>query len=85
MAKTTSTTTAINLTTTIQGPSQVIVETFVANITDYQTTFSLQTDMVMEYTTLVETTSTAIRSVGGVSTGPTVYRTLTVEQASPTL
>lgn len=78
ITQTATTTSSINFTTTIAGPSQLVVETFVANITEVMTTFSLQTNMVLEYATLTETTGTATRAVGGTSTGPTVYQTVTV-------
>ena len=81
--QTATTTTAINLTTTIAGPSQLVVETFIANITDMITTFSLQTSMVLEYETLIEATSTATRSLAVPSSvPPTVYETYTVLPAS---
>ena len=80
---TTSTVTSINLTTTLFGPSQVIIETFSANITEQLTTFSLSTTMDLEYMIETETTSTATRPGPG-STGPTVYETFTLLQASQT-
>nr|OQO32642.1 hypothetical protein B0A51_00020 [Rachicladosporium sp. CCFEE 5018] len=75
-----TTTTSFNFTTTINGPSQVIVETFVANITEYLTTFSMSTTMELFYETEIESTETSTRVV---STGSTVYETQTVEQVSP--
>ena len=75
---TATSTTSINLTTTIQGPSQLIVETFVANVTELLTTFSMSTTMETEYETETETTHVSTK---GVSTGPTQYQTVTVDEA----
>ena len=77
-----TTQTVINLTTTIAGPSQLIVETLVANITDAMTTYSLATALQLQYTTELETTSTVSRTGAVLSTGPTVYETRTVLPAS---
>lgn len=82
---TTSTVTSINLTTTIAGPSQLLVETFVANVTELLTTFSLSTTMALEYQVLSASTSTATRippTTTAISTGETIYETFTVEPAS---
>ncbi|KAK4992997.1 hypothetical protein LTR50_000703 [Elasticomyces elasticus] len=79
---TSSTVTLVDFTTAIPGPSQVLVETFVANVTELLTTFSLSTTMELSYMLETETTSTATRSPGAVSTGPTVYETVTLEDAS---
>ncbi|KAH0083223.1 hypothetical protein KCU60_g15721, partial [Aureobasidium melanogenum] len=38
------------LTTTVAGPSQIIVETFVANVTEMLTTFSMSTTMDLHWT-----------------------------------
>ncbi|KAF1344688.1 hypothetical protein BDV97DRAFT_402460 [Delphinella strobiligena] len=93
---TTSTTTQVDLTTTVSGPSQIMVETFRANISDAVTTFSLSTGMVVLWEVEVESTvavgvggggvSTTDAGAGGVSTemGPTVYQTRTVAFASET-
>jgi hypothetical protein len=70
---------SVNFSTTIAGPSQLIVETFVANITKTLVTYSMSTTIEKEYVTESRTTETASRAV---STGPTVYQTLTVEEAS---
>lgn len=72
-------TVSVNFSTTIAGPSQLIVETFVANITKTLVTYSMSTTMEREYVTEVETTESARRAV---STGPTVYQTRTVEEAT---
>jgi hypothetical protein len=70
---------SVNFSTTIAGPSQLIVETFVANITKALVTYSMSTTMELEYVTEALTTETASRAV---STEPTVYQTKTVERAS---
>lgn len=69
---------AYNFTTSIGGPSQFIVETFVANVTELFTTISMSTTMAVSYETEIETTSTSTRSV---STGPTVTQTISLEEA----
>lgn len=79
---TTTSVTSINLTTTIQGPSQIIIETFVANITEYQTQFSLSTTMALEY--IIETETTSTSKVSAASAAPTVTQTWTLEDASST-
>ncbi|KAH0338050.1 hypothetical protein KCU81_g7857, partial [Aureobasidium melanogenum] len=76
----TSTVTSINLTTTVAGPSQIIVETFVANVTEMLTTFSMSTTMELTYS--VETVTTNIATRPTVSTGPTVTQTYTLSQYS---
>jgi hypothetical protein len=70
---------SVSFSTIIAGPSQLIVETFVANITKTLVTYSMSTTIEKEYVTESRTTETASRAV---STGPTVYQTLTVEEAS---
>lgn len=72
-------TVSVNFSTTIAGPSQLIVETFVANITKALVTYSMSTTMELEYVTEALTTEVASRVV---STEPTVYQTQTVEKAS---
>ncbi|KAK0781521.1 hypothetical protein LTR91_013872 [Friedmanniomyces endolithicus] len=82
VTKTATSTTTLNISTTIHGPSGVIVfETFVANVTEQVTTFSMATTMEIEYETALTTTHMASASV---STAPTVYETMTVELASST-
>lgn len=76
----TTTITSINLTTTVAGPSQIIVETFVANVTEMLTTFSMSTTMELTYS--VETVTTNIATRPTVSTGPTVTQTYTLSQNS---
>ncbi|KAK5250014.1 hypothetical protein LTR16_006067, partial [Cryomyces antarcticus] len=66
-----STTTSIDLTTTIPGPSQLLIETFAANITETVTTLSLSTAMVVNYEFQVEETSSATRAPSGLLTGST--------------
>jgi hypothetical protein len=77
-----STVTSINLTTVVAGPSQLIIETFVANVTEIFTTFSLSTTMVLTYSVETETTNVATRPT--VATGPTVTQTYTVNDNSLT-
>ena len=81
LTRTATTTTSVNISTTIHGTSQVIVETFAANITDEVTTFTMSTAMQLVYKTEIETTS---RSSVTPTTGSTSYRTVTVEEASRT-
>ncbi|KAK0256649.1 hypothetical protein LTR29_010506 [Friedmanniomyces endolithicus] len=82
VTKTATSTTTLNISTTIHGPSGVIVfETFVANVTEQVTTFSMTTTMEVEYETALTTTHMASASV---STAPTVYETMTLELASST-
>jgi hypothetical protein len=75
--------TSINISTTIHGMSQVLVETFVANVTEQLTTFSMSTTMDLEFQTEWTTTHSSSRTMS-TSTGPTVYETLTVAYASST-
>ncbi|KAK5679313.1 Pre-rRNA-processing protein ipi3 [Elasticomyces elasticus] len=82
VTKSATLTTTLNISTTIHGPSGVIVwETFVANVTEQLTTFSMMTTMELEYQTEYTTTHKASASL---STAPTVYETMTVELASST-
>lgn len=84
VTKTATTTTRIDLTTTIPGPSQILVETFRANVTDEVTVFELRTQMVLEWEVRTESTVTATREVP-MSTRTeksTVYKTYTVLPAS---
>lgn len=76
----TSTVTSINLTTVVAGPSQLIIETFVANVTEIFTTFSLSTTMELTYSVETETTNIATRPT--IFTGPTVTQTYTVNENS---
>lgn len=84
LVTTTATTyTNINISTTIHGTSRIIVETFVANVTDELTTFSLHTTMALSFETEYTTTSSTTRGVAlATSIGPTVYQTHTVKQVS---
>ena len=70
---------SVNFSTTIAGPSQLIVETFVANITKALVTYSMSTTIEKEYVTESETTDIQSRAI---STLPTVYQTRTVKKAS---
>lgn len=78
---TTTSVTSINISTTIHGTSQIMVETFVANVTEDLTTFSMSTTMDLEFQTEWTTTHSSSRYLS-TSTGPTVYETLTVAYAS---
>jgi hypothetical protein len=69
----TSTTTHMDLTTTVKGPALVMVETFHMDVTDTKTTISLSTRMGLEYEF---ETLTTIRETGA-SGAPTTTRTLT--------
>lgn len=76
-----TTTTTLNFTTTIHGPSQMIVlGTFVANITETLTKYSFSTSIETSYQTQYTTTE---RLSASVSTAPTVYETFTVDQVTP--
>ncbi|KAF2486108.1 hypothetical protein BDY17DRAFT_239529, partial [Neohortaea acidophila] len=80
-------TTTINISTTIHGNSQLIVETFVANVTEVLTTFSLSTTMELEYQTVYTTTNSANQTTvstvpASLSTGPTIFETRTLQEAS---
>ncbi|KAK4543459.1 hypothetical protein LTR36_005602 [Oleoguttula mirabilis] len=82
VTKTATSTLSLNISTTIFGPSQIIVmETYVANVTELVTTFSMSTTLETEYQTEYTTTH---HSPASVSTAPTVYETMTVQQASST-
>ncbi|QIW99241.1 hypothetical protein AMS68_004759 [Peltaster fructicola] len=76
---TATTTTLINITTTIPGPSQLLVETFVANVTGTATTLSMSTTMELETSTLSETTIVSTKPTQ--STGSTVFQTQTLQYA----
>ena len=80
---TTASVTSINISTTIHGMSQILVETFVANVTERLTTFSMSTTMDLEFQTEWTTTHSSSRYMS-TSTGPTVYETMTVAYASAT-
>lgn len=72
-------TSSVNISTTLHGTSQVVVETYIANITEQITTFRLTTDMEFEYATEILTTS---RETATPVTAPTNYVTMTLEEAS---
>lgn len=79
---TTTSTTLLNVSATISGPSQIIIEeTIMGNVTNEMTTFSLMTTVETEYQTHYTTTQ---QSVVPVTTAPTVFETLSVEYASST-
>lgn len=81
LTDTATSTTSVNISTTIHGNAQVIVATYAANITEAVSTFRMTTDMELEYKTEYETTE---REKVTPTTAPTSYRTVTVENASPT-
>lgn len=76
VTKTATTVTSINISTTIHGASQIIVETFVANVTETLTTFSMSTTMDLEFETEYTTTNMMNRT----STVAPVYETYTLER-----
>ena len=83
-----TTTTSINLTTTIaNGPSQIIFETITANITERFTTLSLIETAELRYEIERESTASSTRYATGMvtETEPTVYETFTVAPASSNL
>ncbi|KAF2763749.1 hypothetical protein EJ03DRAFT_356375 [Teratosphaeria nubilosa] len=71
----------LNISTTVSGPSQIIVETFVANVTETATTFEMTTYLESSYET--HWTSTRMASAT-LTTGSTVYETMALEFASST-
>ena len=71
----TATTSHVDLTTTIPGPSRLIIETFHADITETMTDFSISTIMVLQVST--ESTSTMVSTILG---GPTVTTTYTLDR-----
>jgi hypothetical protein len=78
-----TTTTAVNLTTTIAGPSQLIVETFVANVTEIMTTFELQTVMELTYSVETETTE-AVRRIAAAASASALASSDTTATATAT-
>ena len=73
---------SLDFTATVHGPSQMIVlETFVANITELLTTVELRTSVETEYVTEIEVTVT-VTAGASASTAPTVHQTRTVEDVS---
>lgn len=83
ITKTATSVVSVNISTTIHGRSQLLVENFVANVTELLTTFSMSTTIDLEYQTEFTTTHSATRAMS-TSTGPTVYQTVTVEHPSQT-
>lgn len=75
-----TTTTSVNFTTTIPGPSQLIIATYSANLTRVMQTFSMSTTVEMQYVIESVNTTTFSRTES-TTTGPTVYQTHTVEEA----
>ena len=82
---TSTSTSQVDLTTTVSGPGLFMVETIHMNITTSYTTVSLSTTMMLE--TEIETETTAkstklvTRPIEGI-TGPTVYVTKTLSHLS---
>jgi hypothetical protein len=70
----------VNISTTIDRGTQIIVQTFVANVTAQATTFQMTTEMEYGYATEIVTTER--ETAQGVRTGPTSYMTVTVDYAS---
>lgn len=65
----------VNISTTIHGPSQVIVDTITGNVTEQLTTYTMTTAIEKEYQTEIETTEREQAT-------STSTRTVTVEKAS---
>lgn len=82
ITKETTTVTSVNISTTIHGLSQIIVETFVANVTEAITTFSMNTTIDVGFKTELETTHVKTRKATITSTSPTIYLMKTLEEAS---
>ncbi|CZT15040.1 uncharacterized protein RCC_00950 [Ramularia collo-cygni] len=80
LTETATHTTNVNISTTIQGLSQVIIGTFAANITEALTTFRMTTDLEMQYLTEYETTN---RESATPSIAATNYLTRTLLEATP--
>lgn len=80
LTETATRTTSVNISTTIQGLSQIIIETFAANITEALTTFRMTTDLELEYQTEYVTTK---RETATASAAPTNYLTRTLLEATP--
>lgn len=81
---TSTTTSHVDLTTTVFGPGTLMVETIHMDITTTMSSISLSTSMVLETEFEVETTSKITRPSLAEFTQPTVYMTRTVEHASNT-
>lgn len=75
-------TSSLNISTTVHGSNGIIVwDTIVANVTEQLTTFSMLTTMENEYETHWTTTQ---QTTATISTAPTVYETMTLEEATST-
>ncbi|KAM0717860.1 hypothetical protein Q7P37_006192 [Cladosporium fusiforme] len=72
-------TTSVNFTTEIAGPSQLVIATYSANLTQIMQTVSMSTTIEMEYVKEAYITENLNRTS---SVGPTVYLTSTVEEAN---
>lgn len=83
VTRTATTVTSINISTTVHGASQIIIETFVANVTETLTTFSMSTTMDLEFETEYTTTNSMNRTSTIVqSTEMPFYETYTLERVS---
>lgn len=82
VTQSTTSVTSVNISTTVHGLSQIIVETFVANVTEALTTFSMSTTIDVGFVTEFETTHVKTRDPTITSTSPTLYLTKTLEAAS---
>ena len=79
----TTTTSSFNFTATILGPAQLVVETFVANITETLTTFTMETELVLSTTVITETLSTSKVSTPAQSTDTSTVTVLQASYAQP--
>jgi hypothetical protein len=76
LTETATRTTSVNISTTLHGLSQIIVETFAANITEAMTTFRMTTDLELEYQTEYTTTSRDVVVQSTASSPVPITRTL---------
>lgn len=83
---TSTTSTHIELETTLYGPSQLVLETYTVDVTAAMTTFSITTDLILERPT--ETANTITRTVTPTASAAmpdrTETETITVEEATMT-
>lgn len=71
-------TTSVNFTTTIAGPSQLIIATYVANLTQFMQTVTMHQNITNTFISESLVTNSVNRTM---SAGPTVFQTQTVEEA----
>ncbi|SMY29788.1 unnamed protein product [Zymoseptoria tritici ST99CH_1A5] len=69
-------TTSVNISTTLHGLSQIIIETFAANITEAMTTFRMTTDLELEFMTEYTTTRREAVAPSTASSTNQITRTL---------